>query len=78
MREQAHRPLRRSRAPAGHIFVADLADRAGTALSTAYGWIERGQIPASRWRNRLVVDERAAAEFLGMRPLRDVADADHG
>ena len=68
--KQARRRTLRSKAPAGHIFVADLAERGECPLSTAYGWVERGQIPAKRWRNRLIVDERAAEEFLAIRPLQ--------
>jgi hypothetical protein len=41
---------------------------------------QRGQIPARRWRNRLVVDKRAATDFLAIRPLRaaEATGADHG
>jgi hypothetical protein len=41
-----------------------------------YGWIKNGRLGAAhRWRNLLVVEERAAEDFLAVRPLPGTDDA---
>jgi hypothetical protein len=70
------RPRRRRRLPIGYLSVRDVAERSESARSTVYRHIELGRLPACTWRGITVISERAAEDFLAVKPLRR-ADADH-
>jgi hypothetical protein len=81
--EEKQRPRRRRRrsvAPEGFHTVAALAASGDPCKSTLYRAIENGQLPAHKWRGRLVVADRDYKElFVAVKPLQragaDNADA---
>ena len=79
--EEKQRPRRRrSVAPDGFHTVAALAASGDPCKSTLYRAIENGQLPAHKWRGRLVVADRDYKElFVAVKPLQragaDNADA---
>jgi excisionase family DNA binding protein len=67
--ETARPRRRRCRPPKGYLSIAQLSQRAGVGLSTAYSWIYSGRIPAAKWRGVLIVAEEAVDGFLAIKPL---------
>src|ERR1700704_4766059 len=78
--EEKQRPRRRRRprplAPEGFHTVAALAASGDPCKSTLYRAIETGQLPAHKWRGRLVIADLDYKElFVAVTPLqRDGAD----
>jgi hypothetical protein len=73
--EEKQRPRRRRRprplAPEGFHTVAALAASGDPGRSTLYRCIQTGQLPAHKWRGRLVVADRDYKElFVAVKPLQ--------
>ena len=73
-KERPHR-RRRSPAPEGFHTVAALAASGDPGRSSLYRAIQTGQLPAHKWRGRLVISDSDYRAFLAVTPLqRDGAD----